>query len=352
MLGESNSLTGALAASCSPTNSGFLAWVKSVNAAGGVDGHKLDVKVLDDAGDPATAVANVRQFQSDKVAAVVAGCGSTTAGAMGPALNSDKIPYLFPDASVPALASPVLPYVFNLLPQYQDEMAGLTKAAMTKYGPGTNYFMTLEIPGYSTITSAIAASSKAAGGSLVGNEVLPVGPPNVTPYVSKFAQSKASYLSIITDVTDGTRIVAAMAAQGDLPKHILAFGGFSSTQYTQGLPESAQKISLIASPISPAGSPQTKQCETVLTKYKVAISGQAIVGCAQGQAVVATLKAADGNYTAANILKVLNSMQNVKIGTEIGPLSFSPTDHVGVHQEFLVTVNNNVFSVAGTFADQ
>lgn len=352
MLGESNSLTGDLAAACSPTNSGFLAWVKSVNAAGGVQGRKIDVKVLDDAGDPATAVGNVRQFKSDGVTAVVAGCGSTTAGAMGPALNSDKIPYLFPDASVPALANPVLPYVFNLLPLYQSEMAGLTKAAMTKYGPGSNYFQSLEIPGTSTISAAIEAATKAAGGTFVGSELLPAGPPNVTPYVTKAAQSKADYLSMINDVTDGNRIVAAMASQGVLPKHILAFGGFESTEFTQGLPESAQKITLIASPISPVGSPQTKQCETVLTKYKVTITGQSIVGCAQGQAVVAALKAANGNYTSANILKAVNSMQNVKIGDEIGPLSFSPTDHVSVHQEFVVTVKNNVFSVSGTFADQ
>jgi branched-chain amino acid transport system substrate-binding protein len=337
MLGESNSLTGALAASCSPTNSGFLAWVKDVNAAGGVHGRKLDVKVLDDAGQPTTAVA---------------GCGSTTAGAMGPALNSDKIPYLFPDASVPALASPVLPYVFNLLPLYNNEMAGITKAAMAKYGPGSNYFQSLEIPGVSTISAAIEAATKAAGGTFVGSELMPAAPPNVTPYVTKAAQSKAEYVSMINDVTDGNRIVAAMASQGVLPKHILAFNGFESTQFSQGLPESAQKITLIASPISPVGSPQTKQCQTVLTKYKVAITGQSIVGCAQGQAVVAALKAANGNYTSANILKTLNSMQNVKIGPEIGPLSFSPTDHVGVHQEFVVTVSNGVFSVSGTFADQ
>jgi ABC-type branched-subunit amino acid transport system substrate-binding protein len=174
----------------------------------------------------------------------------------------------------------------------------------------------------------------------------------VTPYVTKVAQLKPDYLSMINDVTDGNRIVAAMASQGVLPKHILAFGGFESTQYSQGLPESAQKITLIASPISPVGSPQTQQCETVLTKYKVAINGQAIVGCAQGQAVVAALKAANGNYTSANILQALNSMQNVKIGDEIGPLSFSSTDHVGIHQEFVVTVSNNVFSVSGTFTDQ
>jgi branched-chain amino acid transport system substrate-binding protein len=352
MLGESNSLTGDLAAACSPTNSGFLAWVKSVNAAGGVGGRQIDVKVLDDAGDPATAVGNVRQFKSDGVAAVVAGCGSTTAGAMGPALNADKIPYLFPDASVPALASPVLPYVFNLLPLYNNEMAGITKAAMTKYGPGSNYFQSLEIPGTNVIGAAIEAATKAAGGTFVGTDLLPAGPPNVTPYVSKVSQLKPDYLSMINDVTDGNRIVAAMASQGVLPKHILAFGGFESTQFSQGLPESAQKLMLIASPISPAGTPQTKQCETILTKYKVVISGQAIVGCAQGQAVVAALKAANGNYSAANILKALNSMQNVKIGPEIGALSYSPTDHVGVHQEFVVTVSNNVFSVAGTFTDQ
>jgi branched-chain amino acid transport system substrate-binding protein len=352
MLGESNSLTGDLAASCSPTNSGFLAWVKSVNAAGGVQGRQIDVKVLDDAGDPATAVGNVRQFKSDGVTAVVASCGLKTAGAMGPALNSDKIPYLFPDASVPALASPVLPYVFNLLPLYNNEMAGITKAAMTKYGPGSNYFQSLEIPGTDVISASIEAATKAAGGTFLGTELLPAGPPNVTPYVTKVAQLKPDYLSMINDVTDGNRIVAAMASQGVLPKHILAFGGFESTQYSQGLPESAQKITLIASPISPVGSPQTQQCETVLTKYKVAINGQAIVGCAQGQAVVAALKAANGNYTSANILQALNSMQNVKIGDEIGPLSFSSTDHVGIHQEFVVTVSNNVFSVSGTFTDQ
>src|ERR1700683_22582 len=119
-LGQSTSLTGVLAADCAPPSQGLNAWIKYVNSTGGISGRKIDLTTLDDAANPAQAVANVRTFATDGVTAVVGGCGSTTAGAMGPALNSDKIPYLFPDASVPSLASPVLPYVFNLIPQYQD----------------------------------------------------------------------------------------------------------------------------------------------------------------------------------------------------------------------------------------
>src|SRR3954471_7610096 len=106
-LGQSTSLTGALAATCAPPSEGMTTWIKYINDQGGVDGHKIALTTLDDAGSAATAVANVRQFVNDQVSAVVGGCGSTAAGAMGPALNSAKMPYLFPDASVPALANPV-----------------------------------------------------------------------------------------------------------------------------------------------------------------------------------------------------------------------------------------------------
>jgi branched-chain amino acid transport system substrate-binding protein len=351
-LGQSTSLTGVLAADCAPPSQGLNAWIKYVNSKGGISGRKIDLTTLDDAANPAQAVANVRTFATDGVTAVVGGCGSTTAAAMGPALNKDKIPYLFPDASVPSLASPVLPYVFSLIPQYQDEMPGLVAAAMAKYGPGSNYAMSLEIPGYTTIFSAIASATTAAGGKMAGTLVLTPGPPSVSPYVLDFAKSKAQYLSIVTDSTDGNRIVLAMQAQGDLPKHILGFGGFDSNAYTTGLSAKAQAASLVASAIAPVGASQTSECATAFAKEKVPLNGFTLVGCAQGQAVEATLKAAKGNYSAANIVKTLQGFNNVSIGPEIGPLTYSATDHVGVHQEFLLNISGGTLHIIGTFKDK
>jgi len=70
-IGVIGSLTGPQASSSDQGATVAPAWADWVNANGGIDGHPVQVIVLDDKGDPATAQADGAQFASDGVAAII-----------------------------------------------------------------------------------------------------------------------------------------------------------------------------------------------------------------------------------------------------------------------------------------
>ncbi|MCK9898050.1 ABC transporter substrate-binding protein, partial [Frankia sp. AgB32] len=71
-LGSDLTCSGPLASSAGPYCDAVKAWAKSVNASGGINGHKIDLIVKDDAGNPATGLRNVRELvEQDHVIALV-----------------------------------------------------------------------------------------------------------------------------------------------------------------------------------------------------------------------------------------------------------------------------------------
>ena len=71
-LGAVCSCTGAQAAALARVKDVSQVWASSVNAAGGINGHPVKVTVLDDGGNPATALRNVKQLvESNHIQALV-----------------------------------------------------------------------------------------------------------------------------------------------------------------------------------------------------------------------------------------------------------------------------------------
>jgi branched-chain amino acid transport system substrate-binding protein len=70
-IGVIGSLTGPQASSSDQGATVAPAWADWINASGGIDGHPVQVIVLDDKTDPATAQADEQQLAGDGVAAIV-----------------------------------------------------------------------------------------------------------------------------------------------------------------------------------------------------------------------------------------------------------------------------------------
>jgi branched-chain amino acid transport system substrate-binding protein len=67
--------------------------VDAINAAGGVNGRKIELKIYDDAGSPAkTTEATTRLAYSDKVAAIICSYTSSAAAACGAVAGQAKVP--------------------------------------------------------------------------------------------------------------------------------------------------------------------------------------------------------------------------------------------------------------------
>ena len=113
LIGTSLSLTGDFSVDGQAFQRGYNLWVQEINKAGGLDGHKVTLKVLNDNSDPGTVATNYTQLIQGDHAAFVFGPFSTllTASAApvvarnhyafiegaggGPLVFSLKLPNLF-----------------------------------------------------------------------------------------------------------------------------------------------------------------------------------------------------------------------------------------------------------------
>ena len=102
VIGEVGSLTGNDATFGTSTRDGVDLAVQQLNKAGGINGKKVRVVVLDDQGKPEeAATAMTKLITQDKVVAVLGEVASTRSLAMAPIAQANKIPMISPSSTNP-----------------------------------------------------------------------------------------------------------------------------------------------------------------------------------------------------------------------------------------------------------
>lgn len=79
VIGNVGTYTGPLSTTFGGGNVAVDAWAKSVNASGGINGHPIKLILMDDKGDPATALADMHQLVQDGVLAIVGAASAADA---------------------------------------------------------------------------------------------------------------------------------------------------------------------------------------------------------------------------------------------------------------------------------
>ena len=111
---------------------GSMAYLDSVNDAGGVNGRKVNLYALDDGYNPAPAITNTIQFvEHDKVFLLLDYVGTPTVTRVLPLLKiyKDQDVFLFFPftGAQPQRDPPYSDFVFNLRASYRQETAGLVE---------------------------------------------------------------------------------------------------------------------------------------------------------------------------------------------------------------------------------
>ncbi len=102
LIGEVGSLTGNDATFGTSTRDGIDLAIQQINAAGGINGKKVRVLVLDDQGKPEEAATGVTKLiTQDKVSAILGEVASTRSLAMAPIAQMYKIPMVTPSSTNP-----------------------------------------------------------------------------------------------------------------------------------------------------------------------------------------------------------------------------------------------------------
>jgi ABC-type branched-subunit amino acid transport system substrate-binding protein len=133
VLGQSAALSGPAAQLGIQMNKGAKIYFDQLNANGGINGHTVELRTLDDGYEPDRCKANTEKLIKDEVFGLIGYVGTPTCVAALPLINDAKIPFFGPFTGAEALREPFSKWVFHLRASYYDE-TGLIVKQLTSLG--------------------------------------------------------------------------------------------------------------------------------------------------------------------------------------------------------------------------
>ena len=133
VLGQSAAFTGPAAQLGIQMNKGAQIYFDRVNAQGGINGHRIELRILDDGYEPDRCKANTEKFIKDEVFALFGYVGTPTSVAAMPVFNEAKMPFFGPFTGAEALRDPFSRNIFHVRASYYDE-TGLIVKQLTALG--------------------------------------------------------------------------------------------------------------------------------------------------------------------------------------------------------------------------
>ena len=121
VFGQSAAFEGPAAALGLGMREGILAAFKEANAAGGVNGRRLDLVSYNDGYEPEKAIANTKRLIEEGVFALVGEVGTPTSNATQPIATQAGVPFIGPFTGAAFLRNPSLGNVINIRASYDQE---------------------------------------------------------------------------------------------------------------------------------------------------------------------------------------------------------------------------------------
>ncbi len=131
VLGQSLALTGPGSALAVPFHQGAKMYFDRVNAAGGVNGRKIELVTLDDQGNPANTAANTKKLLDQGVLSLFGYVGSPQVTTAYPLIKDGDVLLFAPMSAADEFRGGLYTNVYSIRPGYSEEAAAITRHAQT-----------------------------------------------------------------------------------------------------------------------------------------------------------------------------------------------------------------------------
>jgi branched-chain amino acid transport system substrate-binding protein len=214
--------TGQLASFGEGVKNGALLKAEEINAAGGINGKKVEILLEDELCDPKEAATVATKLASDPGISVVVGhlCSSSSLAAL-PIYRAAKLPAISP-ASTNVTIGQMSPYYFRNV--YRDDFQG---QFLAKYAARVKGFKRVvvfyEVNDYSMgLMLAFMKEAKKLGINVLGTEAYSSDTTDFKPQLTKFKMMKPDAIFIPGYAPQGTLIVSQAVSLGI--KNVAFFG--------------------------------------------------------------------------------------------------------------------------------
>lgn len=288
-------------------NAGIVAATMAINAAGGVNGHPIQIKTCSDNNDAATAATCARNTISDSSVLSLVDTSSSYGNAYDSLLQAAHMANL---ALLPGnAADQSSPIAFPLYGGNLNSVAG-PLAAVQFLGAKTIGIPYIGVPAGAQLAPFIGQFAKALGAQTVGVESIP---PTATDYSSYAAKELAAKPDIVADGLTSAMyesLIKAIIAQGGNLTYEIATGVFDAQQIQATFGTSAKVVLVNEYDHS---APGYQQFLSDMAKYNPSApdtNDSALSGWIGVEAFAQVLKAVTGSGTAqptrADIVNYLN----------------------------------------------
>lgn len=232
-IGISLSLSGDFSDPGKAAMRGYQLWQSTVNARGGLAGHPVKLKIVDDASSPNQVVTNYQNLITRDHVDLVFGPFSTLL--TGPAAEvAHRYGYAFvePAGGGPKVFQEKLDNVFFVQPaptlNCGDPFVAYIKSLPASQRPKTAAYPSLDDPFSSPIADRMRAAFEAMGIKTVYKTIYPAETADLTPVVEKYASKKPDMVVAGTQSDDAYSQVKAMIQLKFSPKFLFLSNGASS----------------------------------------------------------------------------------------------------------------------------
>ncbi len=343
VIGNIGSYSSAAGSAIVQEQQGLQAWVASVNAGGGIDGHPIDLILKQDNNTPATALAEARELLNDHVVALVsnASFAAQTWGGMfqkagvpivggGSSAAIPNDPLYFPSGTSSASLS------YGLF--YALKKAGATKIAIP-------YCAEIALCAQAVAFGKPAATAN--GLQVVWGGSVSSSSPDLTPQCLAARSAGADGVEVALTEQEGIHFAQACSQQGWNPIYSLT----TSAVDNQILNVPALKSVTSAQQVAPwfeTSTPALQEYQAAMAKYE---PGTKISGPASLQAWVAgklfqAAVSASGSSTVtpASVITGLYNLHEDTLGGLAPPLTYTKGQSANIKCFFLVGVQNGQYT--------
>ncbi len=336
-VGILGSLTGPAAIWGTGNRAGAILAFEEANAAGGINGRKLEWIVEDDETSPPKAIAAFKKLtEQDGVFAVFGPAASAISAAMVPVMQQSGVPIFISVPSTPAVTEPMIKNVFRAGP-LNDRMQGI---AVADYVIGKLHGQKIAIVRQSDEygkrgADSIVARMKQENVAPVAYEEFGAGDTDFTSQLLKIRSAEPDVL-VVYGYPSPSAIITRQARQLGISAKILGSNATSSRKYPQIVGEAAAGVENV---ITVAVLPESNDPKAVSFSKKFAerfpdLAKQErpdlgdVLGYGGALTFLEGLKRAGSDVTRSKFIAALESIKDFSTGLTM-PTTFSPTSHEG-----------------------
>src|SRR5437763_7345538 len=226
-IGVIEPLSGPVAASGNYVRMGAEIARDWINARGGVDGRKVELRIEDNKSDPKEAASAAEKLiVRDRVPAIMGAWGSSMTLAAMPKLEEYGVPMVVETSSASTITKRGNPWVFRISPPSEMEAVGLEKY-MKDFGIKKADFLAVNTDWGRGAVSAFGDLLKRSGAAVGVAEFMDQSATDMNAQITKIKATGGDTLFLTTAVEQIT-LVMKQAQEQRLGRKIVTTGGSSS----------------------------------------------------------------------------------------------------------------------------